>query len=233
MSPGVVNGLAHCPGYIRNFPDTLYRAQLSLFLVIVDNRKCLRFIDAQTVTDGFLVIVGAVSQPASAGIASSIDMRRGIIDVVYLSAGQAGSPPDQSLQQGIDVDGQQQGQIQRATHAAQELIERFGLRKAAGKPVQNEPVTRVGTQDPFLYDRQHDIVANQMPGIHGHFRLASQRGTGSHGLTQKITRSDLRDVVALGEESRLGTLARPGRTEQYDSHVANSPDMLLIFLYSY
>jgi len=113
------------------------------------------------------------------------------------------------------------------------LIERFGLRKAAGKPVQNEPVTRVGTQDPFLYDRQHDIVANQMPGIHGHFRLAAQHGTGSYCLTQKITRSDLRDVVALGEESRLGTLARPGRTEQYDSHVANSPDMLLIFLYSY
>ncbi len=232
MSSGAVNDLAHCFGYVRNFPDTLHRAQFSLLLVIVDDRKCLRFIDTQAVTYGFLVVVGPVAQPASACIASTIDMRGGIKDVVYLPAGQAGPPPDQPLQQRIDVHSQQQGQIQRTAHAAQQLIERFGLRKTAGKSIQNEAVTRVGTQDPFLYDTQYDVVANQMAGVHGQFRLASQRGSGNHRLAKNVTRSYLRDVVTLGEEPRLGTLARPGRTQQYDSHLANSPGMLLIFLYS-
>jgi len=183
MSPCVVNDLAHRSGYVRDLADTLHRAQFPLLLVIVDDRKCLRFIDTQSVTDGFLVIVGAVSKPASAGVAASVDVRRGVKDVVYLPAGQTGSTPDQSLQQGIDIHSQQQGQIQRTTHAAQKLIERFGLRKTAGKPVQNEAITRIRTQDPFLYDSQYDVIANQMTGIHGHFRLASQHGTGSHRLT--------------------------------------------------
>lgn len=158
-------------------------AQFALQLVIIDDRKCLRLIDAQTITDGFLIVIRPVAKFAPAGIASPIDMWRRIKDVVHLPAGQAGPSPDQALQQRIDIHGQQQGQIQGTTDAAQQLIERLGLLKTAGEPIQDEPITRVWTQYPFLQDTQYNVVAHQLTGVHGNFRLASEGGTGSHRLT--------------------------------------------------
>ena len=81
------------------------------------------------------------------------------------------------------------------------------------KTVQNEAVTGIRAHDPILDDRQHDLVAHQLPGIHGNLCLATQHGTCGHRFTQHIAGRDLWQLVTLHKELCLGTFAGPRRTQ--------------------
>ena len=70
--------------------------------------------------------------------------------------------------------------------------------------------------DPVLDHRDHDVVGNQLAGIHDRLGLLAQRRAGSALRAQHIPGRKLNHAVALFEPLGLGPLPGPRRAEQKD-----------------
>ncbi len=197
--------------------------EFALGAEIFDQRGGLGGVDPQTVADGFLVVVRAVAQVASAFVAAVIQLRRRRVDVVDLPAGGAGTTPGQALHEDIEVHIDKDGGLERHAHRLQHGVEGFGLGNVAGKSVEDEPVVGVRFGEAFADDAEDDLIADQLARIHGFLGPQSEGGACCHRRPQQITRGDLWDLVLLHQQLRLRPFPGPRCAEQYDSHVRCSP----------
>ena len=172
---------------IAYLTDTLDRAQHAQFLVVFDDRQGMCFEDPQAVADGFLIIIPTVSEAAAARIAASLNMRRCVKDVIHLAAGQTGTATDQALNQRIDVDGNQQRQVQRAAKGGQQLVHCLGLLQVPWKTVKNKSLACIRPGHALLDSTQHNIVTDQLTGIHRCLGLAPECGSLGDCFTQHVT----------------------------------------------
>ncbi len=203
---------------ILDLAHALHGAQLVLLPVIVEHRQRLGLVDAQAVTDGFLVVIAAMAQPPAALVTAAVHVRWRVEDVVHGAAAQAGTPADQALDQCIHINRYQQCQVDGAPQAAQQLVERLRLLHVTGKSIKNESVAGIRAGNAFMDDAEHDFVADQLAGIHGELGLTAQRAALGYRLAQHVAGRDLRQLEFFFEQFCLGTLAGTGRTQQYDPH---------------
>src|SRR5690606_14637686 len=64
-----------------------------------------------------------------------------------------------------------------------------------------------------------DLVGDELAGLHVRLRAHAQRGGGGDVRPEDVTGGELRHRQVGRDELRLGTLARAGGTDQYQSHL--------------
>ena len=203
-----------------DFAGTLHGAQLALPAVVFHQRRGLGFIDLQPVGDGLLVVIGAVQQFTATLVTDAVDPGRRSIDIVHLATVTAGAAPGQALHEHIEFHVDQQPQLQRPANLFQQAVQRLGLADVARETVEDEAFFRVRLAKAFADHAQHDVVGNQLPGIHGGLGLNSQGAAGRHRFTQKIAGGNLGNTIFLDQQFCLGALAATRCPNQYDSHFA-------------
>src|SRR5690606_28531264 len=146
-------------------------------------------------------------------------------DVVHLPADLAGAPAGKALDQAVQVDVHQDGGVQRLAEADQHLVQGLRLRDVAREAVHDEAVLRVRALEALADDAEHDLVGDQLAGVHRGLGLPAQRRAGGQRLAQQVAGGNLRYVVFLDQLLGLSPLARTGRSKQHDSHVlSRSPE---------
>ena len=77
------------------------------------------------------------------------------------------------------------------------FVQRFCLRHAAGKTVQNETILAVVLCNAFLQDADDDIIGDQGTAVHCSLCLDTVFGAGADCLTQHIAGGNLGDRQCL------------------------------------
>src|SRR5262249_51786624 len=83
---------------------------------------------------------------------------------------------------------------------------------------EHEAADGVRVLDALADDPEHDVVGDELTGVHGGLRLEAELGSARHRLPQQVAGGDLRYAVLLHEHLGLGALSRTGCAQQYDSH---------------
>ena len=192
---------------------------LALRLVIVDQRRGLCLVDAQAIGDGVFVVVGAVVQSAATDVAQAVHFRWRGVGVVHLSAAAAGATPGDALDQQVEIHVDEDRGLQGAAQLVEHGVEGLGLGDVAWEAVENEALFGVGLGHALLDHVEHDLVRNQLAGIHGGLGLQAKGGFRGDGGAQQVTGGYLWYAVVADQFLGLGSLARSWRANQDDPHV--------------
>ena len=121
------------------------------------------------------------------------------MNVVDRAAGTATAPAGQALHQNIGIHIHQQRQLQRLAEPRQHGVERLGLGDIARKTVEYETVFSVRFGKPGLDHAEHDLVGNQLSGIHGGLGPFPQLAAGGYLGSQQVARGHLWNFVLLDQ----------------------------------
>jgi hypothetical protein len=120
------------------------------------------------------------------------------------------------------VDFEQHHGIERRSDGRQHDRERFGLSQVARKAVQNESVCGITLGQAFANDSQHDLVGNEVAGVHGGLGAPAVLGPAGQSAAQQIAGGDLGDAIARDETLGLGSFPRTRGPHKHDTHPGNS-----------
>ena len=81
-----------------------------------------------------------------------------------------------------------------------------------------KPLRRIRAAQAVADQAEHDVVGDQLAGIHHGLGLAAELGAARHRVAQQIAGRHLRHAVFGLQALRLRSLARTGRPQQYDPH---------------
>ena len=166
----------------------------------------MALVDPQPVADGLLVVVGTVHQFAATLVATILQLGRREVDVVHLVAILAGAPTGEALHENLEVHVDEQGQVQGLVQLGEQLVESLGLGDVAGKTVEDEAALGVGLAETLSDHRQHDVVGDQLAGVHGRLGLNTELSTVTDLRAEQVTGGDLRNLVTLDQLLSLGSL---------------------------
>ncbi len=107
--------------------------------------------------------------------------------------------------------------------ASQLPVKRSGLGDAAGEAVQQEPVGAVGLGQPLQHHRDDDVVGDQLAGVQVGLGHLAQRGAVGHIGPQDVAGGHVHQLEPVSDPVRLGSLARPRRTQQHNPHHLPNP----------
>jgi hypothetical protein len=97
------------------------------------------------------------------------------------------------------------------------LVQGLSLRECTGEAIQDPGLGGVGAVDPGCDHRDHDVVRDQLAGVHVLRGLAPQLAALSDLLTEHVTGGDVQDLAAGRQLLGLGALAGTGRAEEHCS----------------
>ena len=95
-------------------------------------------------------------------------------------------------------------------------FQNVGLNVGARKSVEKKSVGTGIVGDGFLDDLHDDLVGNQAAGGDDALGFEAQFGFAGHFLAQQVPGGDVKQIVFLDQEFRLGSFAGTRRTEQGD-----------------
>src|SRR5690606_29945630 len=104
-------------------------------------------------------------------------------------------------------------------------LEILRLRSVAGIAVEHETRRGIRFREPFLDHAEHDLVGNELAGIHRRFRAAAELRAVGNGLTQQVAGRYLHPALLRLQALRLRPLAGPRRAEHDDPHSMTSRSM--------
>ncbi len=109
--------------------------------------------------------------------------------------------------------------VDRLTQAVEHRRQRLRLRDVARKAVEDETVRGVGPRQALADQGEHQVVGDQLAGVHRRLGPEAQLGAARNRIAQQIAGGNLGHAALLGEPLCLGALAGAGRSEKNDSHV--------------
>ena len=108
---------------------------LALAPIVLGQGFGLGLKDAQAIDDGLLVIIGTVAQVAATFVALTVKTGGRGIDVEHLAAGFTGAAAGQALEQGIELDLDEQHAVDGLADAVKHGVQGLGLGDIAGEAV--------------------------------------------------------------------------------------------------
>ena len=100
--------------------------------------------------------------------------------------------------------------------------QRLGLRPGARKAIENEPLGAIRSRRAFDDHRNDQFVGHQLAGLHEAVGLLAQIRAGGHRGAQHVATRNVRNLESFHQVFGLGSLARPWRTDQDQTHVGCS-----------
>jgi hypothetical protein len=122
--------------------------------------------------------------------------RRIGFDVKHAATAAAAAPARQAPQQDLRSDLHQHDRIERYAEGRELGREAIGLGDGAREAIEDEAAGGVGPCQTLADDAQHDVVGDQLAGVHDDFRRAAECRACGHGLTQQVTGRHLRHAMA-------------------------------------
>ena len=98
------------------------------------------------------------------------------------------------------------------------LLEGLGLSRGPGIAVkQDTPLDYVIGGEAFGHDPVHDLVGNQLTGVHNGLRLATELCSCGYRSPQHVAGGDVHRAEGLHQAGALGSLARPLAAQDHQS----------------
>ena len=104
------------------------------------------------------------------------------------------------------------------------------MRNSTRIAVQNKTIRAIRSINPLRNDLVHNLIGNQLPGVHNGLGALPDFALLGNGCTQHITCGELRNSMLLGKKSSLRPLTCSGRPKKYQSHLLRFPPLSLDFL---
>ena len=99
----------------------------------------------------------------------------------------------------------------------EEGVEGLGLRHRAREAVEHAAGLGVGLLETLAHEPDDHIVGDEAARVHVSLGLEPEGGLGGHGLAQHVAGGDVGHARRRRKLSRLGALARAGRSEKDDA----------------
>jgi hypothetical protein len=180
-------------------------------LVVLDQRPRLALVDLEPILDHVLAIVGTLDQlrrlAVGMVVAAVAEFRLGAVDIEHLAALRARAPPGQPLEQRLRIDVHQHDGVDRLAELGEQLVEGAGLGHVARIAVEDEALRGVGPADPLADQAEHDLVGNELAGIHRGLGALAELGAAGHRITQQVAGGHLGDALVIAQSLGLRALA--------------------------
>ncbi len=131
----------------------------------------------------------------------------------------AGETTDEILGRNLDVD----CAVHPHPPLGERRVERFGLPPVARKPVEDRAGCRVAPVQPVQQHLDGDLIGHELAALHVGRRFAADLRTLPGGRAKDVAGRDVGHTQPLGEDGRLGALARARRTENDHDHQRMKP----------
>ena len=183
---------------------------------MLDQRLRLLLVHLEALVDHFFLVVRALIElSAVAGTRRDAIQRMHAVDRAAFRADPA---TGQALYQRFATDIEQQHRFERLIDLDQQCIQGIRLVLVAGKPIEDETLRRIRTAQSVANQSKHDFVRHQLARFHHGLGLQAQFRTASNRVTQQVARRHLGSAMLRLQALRLCAFARPGRSQQDDTH---------------
>src|SRR6185503_16321676 len=198
------------------------RHEQAALRVVLDEGCGLTLEHLEAVANRVFVVVFALQQLAAGFLARVELRRRREVDVQHRAGLRARAPARQALHENLEVDVHQHDVVELELERAEQHVEAVGLARVARESVEDEAALRVGRCDTTLDHAEHDLVRDELAGVHDFLGSQAERRLVGDGLAQQVARRDLREPVVFLNALRLRAFAGTRRAAHDDSHWMSS-----------